>query len=338
VPAAGVAGAVVNVTVTGGTQPSYLALFASGQSVPRASNLNWSAGETIANLVTVQLAADGSIAVYNAAGSVDVIVDVEGWVGPPGSVSGGDGFFHPVTPARLFDSRNGSGPVGPGQSITLKVAGAGGVPAIGAEAAVLNVTATNGTASTYLTVYPAGSSRPTASTLNLPAGSTAPNRLMTVLGSNGEVVIYNAAGWVDVIVDVGGWYTDASGLDTSGSMSVLSPARILDTRSGDGATGAVGPGGSATLQVAGRGGVPSMTSSTPPRAVILNLTGTDTTAASFLSVYPGSVRPTVSDLNWQAGETRANLLVVKLAPDGTITLYNASGSVDVVGDVVGWYG
>ena len=43
-----------------------------------------------------------------------------------------------------------------------QVAGNGGVPAE-AQAVVLNVTATNATASTYITSYPSGSGRPNAS-------------------------------------------------------------------------------------------------------------------------------------------------------------------------------
>jgi hypothetical protein len=72
--------------------------------------------------------------------------------------------------------------------------------------------------------------------------------------------------------------------------------------------------------------------------VVLNVTVTNTTAASFLTVYPSDApRPTASDLNWTAGLTVPNLVVVKLGADGKIALYNLAGSTDVIADVVGWY-
>jgi hypothetical protein len=51
----------------------------SGQSRPLASNLNWSPGATVANLVVVPVGPDGRVAVYNNSGEVDVIVDVVGY-------------------------------------------------------------------------------------------------------------------------------------------------------------------------------------------------------------------------------------------------------------------
>jgi hypothetical protein len=293
----------------------------------------------VANLVEVGIGPDGTITVYNALGTVDVVVDVAGWTSSSGSIGAMDGLFRPLVPARIFDTRDGTGKLGPGQSVDVQVAGNGGVPPIGAEAAVLNVTATGATAPSYLIAYPSGSTRPTASNVNFTAGATLPNRVMVKLGTAGRVTISNAAGWVDVVVDVGGWYTDATAVSTGGRMTALAPSRILDSRDGTGVpAGAVEQAGTKTIQVAGRGGIPSMTSATPPTAVILNLTVTNGTASSYLSAYPGDApRPGISDLNWTPARTVPNLVVVKLAGDGTITIYNAMGSVDVVGDVMGWF-
>jgi hypothetical protein len=82
-----------------------------------------------------------------------------------------------------------------------------------------------------------------------------------------------------------------------------------------------------------------MTATVPPKAVVLNVTVTNTTAASFLTVYPSDATtpPTASDLNWIATLTVPNLVVVKLGADGRIALYNLAGSTDVIADVVGWY-
>jgi hypothetical protein len=339
VPSSGVAAVTVNVTVTNASTASYLTVYPSGLSRPVASNLNWTPGQTVANLVEVAVGQNGMITVYNALGTVDVVVDVAGWTSTSNSTSARDGLFRPLVPARIFDTRDGAGKLGPGQSIDVQVEGAGGVPLVGAEAAVLNVTATGATEPSYLIAYPSGSSRPMASNVNFKAGATVPNRVMVKLGSGGRVTITNGAGWVDVVVDVGGWYTDATAVSTGGRMTALAPSRILDSRDGTGTSaGALGQAGTRTIQVAGRDGIPSMTSTTPPTAVILNVTVTNGTAPSYLSVYPSDApRPVVSDLNWTPAHTVPNLVVVKLAADGTITIYNAMGSVDVVGDVMGWF-
>jgi hypothetical protein len=82
-----------------------------------------------------------------------------------------------------------------------------------------------------------------------------------------------------------------------------------------------------------------MSSTVPPAAVVVNVTVTNPTAPSFLTVWPdGSTKPLASDLNYVAGLTVPNLVVVKLGANGAIDLYNASGMTDVIVDVVGWYG
>ena len=82
-----------------------------------------------------------------------------------------------------------------------------------------------------------------------------------------------------------------------------------------------------------------MYASVPPTAVVLNVTVTNTTAASYLTVWPSdATQPTASDLNWTPGLTVPNLVVVKVGSDGKIKLYNPAGSTDVIIDVVGWYG
>jgi serine protease len=66
VPATGATAAVLNVTATNTTARSYLTLYADGESEPLTSNLNWCAGETVANLVTVRLGPTGIVEVANA--------------------------------------------------------------------------------------------------------------------------------------------------------------------------------------------------------------------------------------------------------------------------------
>lgn len=344
IPSSGVSAVVLNVTVTNTSAASYLTVYPAEDPRPQASNLNWMSGQTVPNLVQVGLRSSGQLTIYNFAGSTDVIFDVAGYVATTTGAPGPDGLYSPLVPARILDSRNGTGgfaaPVGVGATISVQVTGRGGVPPTGVSAVVLNVTVTDATAWSHVTVFPTGVSRPLASNLNFVAGQTVPNRVIVKVSSNGQVSFYNLAGDVDLVADVGGWFTDSSNpLATGRAFTAVTPARVLDTRNGTGGYAApLGAGATVALAVAGNGGVPLMSSSTPPTAVVLNVTVTNTTGWSDLIVYPDdATRPQTSDLNWHAGMTVPNLVIVKLGADGKIALYNLAGSTDVVVDVMGWY-
>lgn len=321
---------VMNVTVTNTTAASFLTVYPSGNPRPLASNLNWTSGRTVANLVEVPVGSSGDVTFYNEAGSTNVVADLEGYFAAPSGTAGQE---VALTPARITDTRSGSGlpnagmTVGAGSTLDIQVTNAGGVPPTGVSAAILNVTATHTTAPSFLTVWPAGLARPTASNLNWAAGQTVPNRVIVPVGSGGMVSVYNSSGATDVIVDVSGYFTDSTSSGTLFMPQV--PHRIADTRGG----ATLGPGGTFTLPVGNHFGVP-----TTATAVILNVTATRTTASGFLTVYPStSGRPTASDLNWMAGETVPNLVVATLGTTGSISFYNSSGTTDVVVDLVGYF-
>jgi hypothetical protein len=342
------AGAVVmNVTVTDTTAPSYLTVFPAGVTMPVASNLNWTPGETVPNLVAVALGTGtqaGQVTIFNGVGSVDVIFDVAGYYTTQALSPGPDGLFNPIVPARLLDTRNGTGaPVaklGQAKTLDLQVTSRGGVPATGVSAAVLNVTVTDPSASSYLTVWPTAAPMPLASNLNFAANQTVPNRVMVAMGSGGKVSIFNGLGATDVVVDVNGWFTDATATGTGSRFVGISPMRILDSRNGNGGiSDPWGPGSGRALTVAGVGGVPAMTDPNPPTAVVANVTVTNTTSLSYLTAWPdGAAQPVASDLNWSGGAvTVPNLVVVQVGPTGKIDILNGAGCTDVVIDVVGWF-
>ncbi|EQD58142.1 hypothetical protein B2A_04498, partial [mine drainage metagenome] len=76
-----------------------------------------------------------------------------------------------------------------------------------ASAVVLNVTTTNTTAASYLTLYPAGVPQPLASNLNWLTGQTVSNLVVVPLGTGGAINIYNYLGSTAVVVDLEGYYT-----------------------------------------------------------------------------------------------------------------------------------
>jgi hypothetical protein len=90
VPSSGVTAVVMNVTVTAPTGGGVLTVYPDGGSVPAVSNLNFSAGETVPNLVTVELGADGKVDFYNnSGGTVQILADLAGYyVAPLGMPTG----------------------------------------------------------------------------------------------------------------------------------------------------------------------------------------------------------------------------------------------------------
>jgi len=333
VPATGVTAVVLNLTATGPTANGFVVAYPDGQARPaQGSNLNFTKGETIPNLVTVPVGSDGKIDLYNSAGSVNLVADLQGYY----ATGGGSGY---VTdgPARVLDTRNGTGgfssPVAAGKSIALQVAGRDGVPATGVTAVVLNLTATGPTANGFVVAYPDGQARPAqGSNLNFTKGETIPNLAIVPVGSDGKIDLYNSAGSVNLVADLQGYYATGggSGYVTDG------PVRVLDTRNGTGGfSSPVGAGKSIALQVAGRDGVPA----TGVRAVVLNLTATGPTASGWVVAYSdGHARPAQgSNLNFTKGETIPNLVIVPVGSDGKIDLYNNAGSVNLVADLEGYF-
>jgi hypothetical protein len=250
-------------------------------------------------------------------------------------VAGSGAAYTPVTPKRLMDTRTSGGHLGAGASRNLTVTGGTtGVPAT-ATSVVLNVTATDTTTGSFLTVYPAGSARPLASNLNWVKGKTIPNLVSVPVGTAGAITFFNAKGNVDVVADLEGYFSAPSG--NAGGEVALTPARITDTRAGSGQANAgstLGAAGTLIVQVTGKGGVPAAGVS----GVIVNVTVTDTTAASFLTVWPkGVAMPLASNLNWKAGVTIPNRVFVPVGTGGQVSVFNARGSADVIVDVSGYF-
>ena len=285
--------------------------------------------------------------------ATDVVIDVEGYVVSPSLPASGAGLYVPLpSPSRICDTRLGdpSGLSGPAAQCnaaplaassvrSVGVAGSFGVPA-GATAVVANVTVVNPTGAGYLTAYPDGAVRPTASDGNYGAGQTVPSRVVVALGADGRFDLYSS-GATDVVVDISGYDTAAGGAGSE-DVAAATPVRICDTRTGNPSalSGAaiqctgrpIAAGKTLTVAAAGKFGIPANAT-----AVIANITAVSPTATSYQTVYPTGAPPTTSDLNPAAGETEANLVIATVTPGGTFTVFNSAGTTDVVVDVTGWY-
>jgi hypothetical protein len=330
VPASGVAAVVMNTTVTNATAQSFLTVWPTGQTRPNSSNLNFRAGQTVPNLVTVKVGANGQVSFYNLSGSTDVLADVAGYY-VDGSGAAGSTFV-PLPPTRIMDTRQSGGPIAAQTSRDLQVVG-GAVPA-GATGIVVNVTAASPTQQGYLTVYPTGESPPNASNLNFRPNQNVPNLVSVQIGTGGTVSFFNSAGSVQVIADLQGYFTSAG--DSSGSRYFpLINHRILDTRSNVGGFyGPIGTNQQDAVSVVGQGGVLSGATS-----AVMNSTVTSPTATGFLTVYPdGATLPNSSNLNFIPNLTVANLVTAKIGSDGKDDFYNSAGTSHAIADVVGYYG
>lgn len=247
--------------------------------------------------------------------------------------------YVPVAPARIADTNKGSKkpyankPLAPGGTLAVQVTGVGGIPATGVAAVVLNVTEATATATTTLTVFPTGATRPATSNLSAVAGGVANNQVTVPVGTNGQVNTYNLLGTTNVIVDVLGYYAAAGA-----GMNAITPTRVADTRTGSGqpyAGQAIAANGSLTVQISGTAGVPAGAT-----AAILETTVLTPTAAGNLIAYPaGTTRPATSNLSYKVGISLTKEITAALGtnPLGAVTIYNASAApVNLTLDLTGY--
>ncbi|MER6591533.1 hypothetical protein ABT214_06685 [Micromonospora purpureochromogenes] len=323
VPAADISAVVLNVTATQPTAAGFLTVYPDAPGgAPSASNVNFVARETVPNLATVPMT-NGKIRIRNSgSGTVHVIADLQGWYGAAGQG------FAAGTPKRVLDTRTAGGALAPNSTrlldLDLKVSPA-------ATAVVLNVTVTGPRANGVLKVFPYGSAVPTASNLNFVTGQTIPN-LVIVPVTDLKVSIHNASsGSTHVIADLAGHF----GPDGQLSYVPNGPLRIADTRDGTGVynRGTTPLQPRETITVAPYAN--NLACCVTPAAVVANLTVTRPTASGVLIAHPADeARPTVSNVNFVAGETASNLAIV--GTDGGLKLYNSSsGTTHTVVDQAG---
>ena len=342
----GVSAVALNVTVVGAGDAGFVTVWPCGAPRPNASNVNFARGQTIANAVvsgvgTGSGAEAGAVCVYTSA-PVDLLLDVAG-------VFTDARAYGAMTPVRLLDTRSGGTTVdGREAGVGLREAGsvtrvpvagrAGGGGVSGAvagsplSAVALTVTVVVAREAGFVTVWPCGAEMPNASNVNFASGQTIANAVVAGVGAAGEVCVYTSAA-TDLVIDMAG------GFESGDAYRPLTPARLLDTRSG-GATvdgRAVGAGvrtaGSVTqVPVSYRGGAGTAD------AVVLNLTVVGAREAGFVTVWPcGEAMPDASNVNFAPGQTMANALLSGIGTAGEVCVYT-SAATDLLLDVGGVLG
>jgi hypothetical protein len=319
VPAADMSAVVMNVTVTSPTKGGNLTVYPGAGLAPTVSNLNFSPGETVPNLVTAEVS-DGQVSFYNnSGGKVEVVADLEGFY-----AQGGYG-YQPGTPTRVLDTRNGTGVTGPvAAEGVLRLNLSGKVPA-GAAAAVINLTVTDPQKSGHLTAYPDGAPRPNASNLNFSAGETVPNLVIVPLTNDVADIANASSGTVQMVADLEGYFSSSA----PDSFVPISPTRELDTRT----TGsALAADKAITMNILTDAGDTAA-------AMVDNVTVTAPAKDGTLIVYPaGQSRPIVSNLNFKVNETVPNLVIAKGGTRAQVSYYNDSpGKIQLIVDEYGYY-
>jgi hypothetical protein len=325
----------MNVTVTHPTAGGYLTVYPDGTTAPTASNLNFTTGSTVPNVVVAKLGADGAVDFENSsAGTVDLVADLEGYYAVTGDS------YDVGSANRVIDTRQTHQTLPANGTLRVNLSAP---PSF--QAATLNVTVTNAAAGGYLTAYPDGVAMPTASNLNFAAHQTVANEVVVEIGSDGYVDFTNSsAGTVDVIVDYNG---DFETSNAGAAYTPIAPTRFLDTRKGIGdfqesppSSGALPAFGTGLLSISGDAKITAVPANA--LAAAMNVTVTRPTSGGYITAYPSSqtTRPLTSTLNFAAGQTIANAAMMLMSNPGPggIYLYNGSGgNVQLVVDVFGYY-
>jgi hypothetical protein len=226
---------VLNITAVDPTNAGYLTAYASGQTTPFASTVNFIAGQTIANEATITLGnngvTSGYVSILNHVGLTDVVVDVQGYYLP--YMFAGGALYYPVSypnpvtgtldnaPIRVLDTRQNSGQqdagqtLGPDQQLTFYPGTSTFAPNLtlvpsNAQAVVLNLTEADATAASFLTAWATGVAQPLASDVNFLAGQTLANRVIVPYNPTTQTIsVYNWAGSTDVVADLDGYFAPA---------------------------------------------------------------------------------------------------------------------------------
>jgi hypothetical protein len=273
---------------------TFLSVFGGG--VPAAtSTVNAVKGTVRANQTIVSLSS-GAVSMYSPQ-RTHVVVDEQARFGPSGAG------FTALGPTRALDTRNGA-PIGAGEVRAISLVPFG-VPA-SAKAAQLGLAAISRGQPGFISVLPCGSS-PSTSSLNFATDGVASSAALASL-SNGNVCVFSNVP-VDLIIDVAGYY-DAGGA----SLTLVNPARVLDTRSGEGGwKGVPTPGQVLRVELS------SMPGWQGSSAVAFTLTGINAQAPGFARVWDCTGEAAHSSQNAEVGAVVATFGVVRSSGSLCIT-------------------
>jgi hypothetical protein len=319
----------LNVTVVPDAQLGYLTIWPTGQNRPLVSTLNSIDGRIKANAAVVPAGTGGAVSVY-VTNATHLALDINGYFVPVDNTSSGLEFY-PLSPCRIADTRQGTGPLagpflsggGAGRAFPI-LSSTCNVPST-AQAYSLNFTAVPHGALGYITVWPSGQNQPLVSTLNALTGAIVANAAIVPAGTSGNVSIY-ASNNTDLVIDIDGYFAPPG----NGGLSLytLPPCRVLDTRNRQDSPPF---NGTITVNVAGSG-----CGTTAAQAYVLNSTVVPPGPLGYLTMWPtGQAQPLVSTLNALDGAITSNMAIVP-SVNGSIDAFGAN-STQLVLDISAYF-
>ncbi len=321
---------VVNFISTGS---HWIGLYPFGRPQPTASNLNYTANQIVPNAFVVGLNSDGKFNIYSH-GATDFIVDVTGYFSDQAVDVNGQGLLYHALPApvRLLETRPGeSGCDAPGvplgndavRTALAHVTCNGITVPPAAKAIVGNATVVNfiSTGFHWITLYPFGAPRPTASNLNFTAHHIVPNAFAVGLSSDGKFNIYSRAA-THFIVDLTGYFAPPSAnqpplADAGPDQTIALPA--LANLNGSVTDDGLPAGGALTATWSKVSGPGAVTFGHPNQAA---------TTAGFSQAGVYVLRLTANDGELSSSDevtiTATSSLMVNAGPDQVVTLPNTA--------------
>jgi hypothetical protein len=331
IPSSGVTAVVMTVTVSAPAAHGYLTVWADATRRPTTADVNFSAGRSQADQVYAPVGADGKIAFYNGSrGRVRLLADVAGYftVTDPAPA----GAFVATTPTRVVDTRysRGASPLGGRRTAAVPVLGRGPVPGTDVSAVAFTLTALSPAARGYLTVFADGTARPATSNLNFAAHQSVGNLVISQVGADGRVDLYNGtAGRIQYVIDIEGYFLGGVP-HVPGAYVPVTPTRVLSSSP---------MAARAATRAAAQGpGVPR--NPTPPDAAaasVFNVTASGVTASGYLEAYSSGGRSVGSSLEATPGRVTAGLAVVWGDVLDAFVYNGTPGSLRLTTDLFGYY-
>jgi hypothetical protein len=316
VPADAVA-ADLTVTATGEAKDGSVWVWPCGAAQPTAPSLVFKAGRRAINHVNAQLGTAGTVCL-KASRSTHLLADLDGYYP---STTG----YHPISPKRILDTSNHTGFAGPkpsaGKVVQLKVTGST-VPA-GAAGVALNIAArAHANRGGHLTVWPCGTSAPSARALTFRKNVSTVGLSVSKLDHRGRVCIRTSAP-THLTADLVGWYAAAT------SFTPVRPQRLVS------ATPNRAVHHTTAIRVTGTGAanIPA-----DARAVAVDITAEEEVASGHLSLYPcGAARPPTQTVVYAKDLPITNLALSAIGTNGRVCV-RTSAKTHISVEVVGWYG
>ena len=266
--------------------------------------------------------------------SVTLTISASAQIPPSGAAR-----FVPITPCRIADTRNATGPLG-GPGLPRQTsrdfdipASVCGIPST-AVAYSLNVAVAPSGTLGFLTLWPTGQPQPLVATLNSIDGRIKSNAAIVPAGLNGAISAF-VTDATDVILDINGYFVPAA---SAGALAFypVTPCRVADTRN------AAGPLGGPTLAAQGTRSFPILGSScgvpASAQAYSMNFAAVPKgSTLGFMTAWPaGQQQPLVASLNDPTGTVLSNAVVVPAGANGAVSVFSTDAT-DLVIDINGYF-